>query len=47
MNNWAETDDFDFEDELEQDEMEQGYHFTQHCISNEYNEINDNARICS
>ena len=36
MNDQAEPDDFDFYDELEQEDMEQGYHFTQYCMSNVY-----------
>ena len=38
MNDQAEPNDFDFDDELEQDNMEEGYHFTQYCMSVVYNE---------
>ena len=38
MNDQAKPDVFDFDNELEQDNMEEGYHFTQYCMSVVYNE---------
>ena len=38
INIQTEPDEFDFDNELEQDDMEQGYHFTPYCMSSVYNE---------
>ena len=36
MHGHAETEEFDFDNELEQEEMEHGFHFTQYSMSNAF-----------